>query len=235
MPGSSPLARGLRQAGHGPGARPRIIPARAGFTSGFPVGSGGVRDHPRSRGVYRLELGERGEITGSSPLARGLHAEFGGVVPRLRIIPARAGFTTAPTRTSVSGPDHPRSRGVYGPVPVEAPPLQGSSPLARGLHHHALPFVIIDRIIPARAGFTMSINSYGAPLSDHPRSRGVYAKLYLNSLYGKGSSPLARGLRALTSMSATTSRIIPARAGFTFHECDGLFVGEDHPRSRGVY
>ena len=30
--GSSPLARGLRQAGHGPGARSRIIPARAGFT-----------------------------------------------------------------------------------------------------------------------------------------------------------------------------------------------------------
>ena len=30
-----------------------------------------------------------------------------------RIIPARAGFTTASTTTMRPSPDHPRSRGVY--------------------------------------------------------------------------------------------------------------------------
>ena len=50
--GSSPLARGLRAfKAHRPG-RPRIIPARAGFTCGHRSTRGRRRDHPRSRGVY---------------------------------------------------------------------------------------------------------------------------------------------------------------------------------------
>ena len=70
--GSSPLARGLRQAGHGPGPRPRIIPARAGFTLPPPWRRRAGRDHPRSRGVY-LILRPRVRLRpGSSPLARGL-------------------------------------------------------------------------------------------------------------------------------------------------------------------
>ena len=50
--GSSPLARGLRDAGVLERVHVRIIPARAGFTI---VGAGSVydvKDHPRSRGVY---------------------------------------------------------------------------------------------------------------------------------------------------------------------------------------
>ena len=54
-----------------------------------------------------------------------------------RIIPARAGFTAASLATSVMPRDHPRSRGVYMPLPTP------------------------DRdalwIIPARAGFTVSL------------------------------------------------------------------------------
>ena len=72
--GSSPLARGLRQNTADRLGGVRIIPARAGFTRPRPWRAPGGTDHPRSRGVYRLELGERGEITGSSPLARGLPA-----------------------------------------------------------------------------------------------------------------------------------------------------------------
>ena len=70
--GSSPLARGLRGSVCVEAFQRWIIPARAGFTFGFPslrVLSG---DHPRSRGVYvhPQPWGERG--AGSSPLARGL-------------------------------------------------------------------------------------------------------------------------------------------------------------------
>ena len=50
-----------------------------------------------------------------------------------------------------------------------------------------------------------------------------------------GSSPLARGLPPPTYYATRTTRIIPARAGFTGEEeCDGV-DRRDHPRSRGVY
>ena len=74
--GSSPLARGLRRAHekHIPGDR--IIPARAGFTEKSGLTHLTMRDHPRSRGVYRM-MGILGSMwIGSSPLARGLHESF---------------------------------------------------------------------------------------------------------------------------------------------------------------
>ena len=50
-----------------------------------------------------------------------------------------------------------------------------------------------------------------------------------------GSSPLARGLLMRTFTIPTTLGIIPARAGFTLGGCRSRRLGEDHPRSRGVY
>ena len=51
-PGSSPLARGLRDLPFEAGAGRWIIPARAGFTRRRRTGCGCSWDHPRSRGVY---------------------------------------------------------------------------------------------------------------------------------------------------------------------------------------
>ena len=53
-PGSSPLARGLRPRVPALGEPRGIIPARAGFTRPHGRVRRGPRDHPRSRGVYRL-------------------------------------------------------------------------------------------------------------------------------------------------------------------------------------
>ena len=91
--GSSPLARGLRERT----ARLRriggIIPARAGFTT-FDAASEKIkRDHPRSRGVYKIKSLTDENSGGSSPLARGL-------LPEERPLDSWS-------------PDHPRSRGVY--------------------------------------------------------------------------------------------------------------------------
>ena len=48
-----------------------------------------------------------------------------------------------------------------------------------------------------------------------PRSRGVYfGDERVRGAY-QGSSPLARGLRAVLDSSEELKRIIPARAGFT--------------------
>ena len=71
----------------------------------------------------------------------------------------------------------------------------GSSPLARGLQDLAPSHGLLDRIIPARAGFTAHRPSCGGSGADHPRSRGVYVILAILMLLTEGSSPLARGLQ----------------------------------------
>ena len=215
MNGSSPLARGLPLQGLVRVALRGIIPARAGFTRVFGDQWCGERDHPRSRGVYRpREITGQKEV-GSSPLARGLltfdnfpRAEFG-------IIPARAGFTLPHRLTCRQCRDHPRSRGVYGPVSPRMISLTGSSPLARGLQRLRRNVELDSRIIPARAGFTRGAPATPTAVPDHPRSRGVYSLPEIVTVPVVGSSPLARGLLHRGPQRYRRFRIIPARAGFT--------------------
>ena len=152
--GSSPLARGLREAAAGPAGRRRIIPARAGFTFHERGYAYHPRDHPRSRGVYPPGSSRSASSVGSSPLARGLRSGARALASCEGIIPARAGFTClVPSETSGSG-DHPRSRGVYlGPADGGGC-VPGSSPLARGLRRRTMSSRGVRGIIPARAGFT---------------------------------------------------------------------------------
>ena len=194
--GSSPLARGLRPVEAAIGGQPRIIPARAGFTPARARDSRSTPDHPRSRGVYHAD-GRRVEgLDLDHPRSRGVY--FTVVVRSgtgLRIIPARAGFTsTTDWRTAASG-DHPRSRGVYAARSAAARPRGGSSPLARGLQATEDEDGLGDRIIPARAGFTRGVGQEDGGAGDHPRSRGVYGCAARRCGGGTGSSPLARGLR----------------------------------------
>ena len=152
--GSSPLARGLRRRRRSRPASVGIIPARAGFTHQVSQVSANVQDHPRSRGVYQASQIPSIVKEGSSPLARGLRPWFSAVSFALGIIPARAGFTTIAMSSTEITADHPRSRGVYRFQSRPPSFVEGSSPLARGLH---LPGVGDERgqgIIPARAGFT---------------------------------------------------------------------------------
>ena len=213
--GSSPLARGLPPSPPHSGMSGRIIPARAGFTVFRVFVSCFVWDHPRSRGVYLCVSSSPVLAVGSSPLARGLPA------PGAQCSPA--------------GEDHPRSRGVYnGRIDAESMG-GGSSPLARGLRTSYLDRRGTDRIIPARAGFTdMAVGISNLP-TDHPRSRGVYARIESSEKLKDGSSPLARGLLFHTPNYPSRGRIIPARAGFTSEDFVLALFLPDHPRSRGVY
>ena len=152
--GSSPLARGLRRGRRAWTSRAGIIPARAGFTHGpllrvshhgdHPRSRGVYvavhdsvlaheMDHPRSRGVYRGSTSLLTPLLGSSPLARGLRVPLGRAAEHVRIIPARAGFTTAAACPRRASWDHPRSRGVYHSHAPASSRAGGSSPLARGL------------------------------------------------------------------------------------------------------
>ena len=153
--------------------------------------------------------------TGSSPLARGLHCHLEGDLRDARIIPARAGFTHHWSLRYCPDWDHPRSRGVYIISSVWNFVSSGSSPLARGLRIQAARQVLVVRIIPARAGFTMTGAVTKSGNADHPRSRGVYWANTQRASNLMGSSPLARGLRRSGTSGRGARGIIPARAGFT--------------------
>ena len=235
VPGSSPLARGLRRRRPRTPGRLRIMPARAGFTGTPRPGPPSPTDHPRSRGVYRLHRLAGARRSGSSPLARGLRGHLRDDRHGRGIIPARAGFTGGCGGAGAASPDHPRSRGVY--VVAHNPPgkVFGSSPLARGLRGRSGEARLQMGIIPARAGFTM-LNLESLVLdSDHPRSRGVYGTGHDCLSRPQGSSPLARGLRQVPRPTGAWTRIIPARAGFTRSTGSDASPSQDHPRSRGVY
>ena len=132
-------------------------------------------------------------------------------------------------------PDHPRSRGVYSVRFAATSLMNGSSPLARGLHVPALEDREGIGIIPARAGFTTRKSAYRPDCKDHPRSRGVYSRPEMVLLTILGSSPLARGLHPLAIFKRGNIGIIPARAGFTDFGAARRCEYQDHPRSRGVY
>ena len=172
-------------------------------------------DHPRSRGVYTATPIVLKPELGSSPLARGLLVGDRRGSGNVRIIPARAGFTTCCCCPILALPDHPRSRGVYCTVVMIRVSFRGSSPLARGLHVEHTTFPTPARIIPARAGFT--------------------TKRLVMFVIADGSSPLARGLRCVRWSWWCVVGIIPARAGFTTPPAGGPDLPRDHPRSRGVY
>ena len=233
--GSSPLARGLRIFRVRNSTRGRIIPARAGFTRRRTRWPRETQDHPRSRGVYRIGVRQDITVKGSSPLARGLRDRIPDGRDRVRIIPARAGFTRGRSGLRSGSWDHPRSRGVYAALNSSAVISPGSSPLARGLRGTVeLPFGE-DRIIPARAGFTARRPPTRARRRDHPRSRGVYILSFRVARCSSGSSPLARGLPTDISQVFEETGIIPARAGFTRCPTASHSPFQDHPRSRGVY
>ena len=152
---------------------------------------------------------------GSSPLARGLPDRQETHETKLRIIPARAGFTFLRGKANPATKDHPRSRGVYWGDRTKRITLDGSSPLARGLLGFEQHACVLHRIIPARAGFTRSAPPRSYRRKDHPRSRGVYFIGSARRSRSTGSSPLARGLPAERNEIVGKRGIIPARAGFT--------------------
>jgi len=134
---------------------------------------------------------------------------------RLRIIPARAGFTDPKMVLIAVLRDHPRSRGVYSAMIPTCRTSMGSSPLARGLPSSTADDLRSLGIIPARAGFTLPCWTRMVSLGDHPRSRGVYTVSCRPARPWSGSSPLARGLLSAHGPGCAGVGIIPARAGFT--------------------
>ena len=193
--GSSPLARGTLLLVLADALLSRLIPARAGNTLGIAGLPASDAAHPRSRGEHPfLPLGvlapgaahprSRGEHTGklnaspvifgSSPLARGTPVARSRSWFSCRLIPARAGNTTERITFEMCAAAHPRSRGEHWRKTAIHELANGSSPLARGTQQATRLREGWGRLIPARAGNTVSLDFLWLWLAAHPRSRGEH-------------------------------------------------------------
>ena len=110
--------------------------------------------HPRSRGEHCYGVLDFAPLPGSSPLARGTPGFRSSIFSSFRLIPARAGNTSAGDGDPVPVTAHPRSRGEHVEVPLCTTGQAGSSPLARGTLRQKPHFHDYERLIPARAGNT---------------------------------------------------------------------------------
>ena len=194
------------------------------------------QDHPRSRGEYFGFRHACLKTRGSSPLSRGIHLEKSVPLLILRIIPALAGNTHFQPPGVRHTLDHPRSRGEYHASVSPANPIQGSSPLSRGILAGSRDFFKPYRIIPALAGNTYFIKFESGDLGDHPRSRGEYSLTVGADSLNEGSSPLSRGILSSLDRSKPRIGIIPALAGNTAHRhCQGSPRTGSSPLSRGIH
>ena len=132
----------------------RIIPARAGQTSGLFTVPWTSPDHPRACGANDPVRRIADELSGSSPRVRGKHRHHHRHGQPRRIIPARAGQTCLLRCWRCWLPEHPRACGanlITGSIDLG---LAGSSPRVRGKR---VTFELSRRdmrIIPARTGQT---------------------------------------------------------------------------------
>ena len=130
--GSSPHARGAREAHVAQEGPPGIIPACAGSTSQRHPLRHQTGDHPRMRGEHKVPFKVTVVDEGSSPHARGAHLAPHVHLGGQGIIPACAGSTWRAFGIRRRTRDHPRMRGEHRRPPPSCACRPGSSPHARG-------------------------------------------------------------------------------------------------------
>ena len=134
--------------------------------------------------------------TGSSPRVRGKPGRGFDMEFEHRIIPARAGQTLTCHSQSFGVPDHPRACGANEGRGSDARIGAGSSPRVRGKPRAKTCRRLEGRIIPARAGQTLTRPSDGVEGTDHPRACGANSAVFLILSMEAGSSPRVRGKRS---------------------------------------
>ncbi len=195
-------------------SRVRFIPTRAGNTRVDEIQQEPQPVHPHSRGEHDWRGGQKSNVYGSSPLARGTHQRQSIHRAGFRFIPTRAGNTPAGCAAPAVAPVHPHSRGEHSASVATMRFMTGSSPLARGTRAStAMPPASIPvhphsrgehrvtmttrqrqmRFIPTRAGNTFPPLSVIVTRAVHPHSRGEHAFKSGEKFPSPGSSPLARG------------------------------------------
>ncbi|RYP99500.1 hypothetical protein PG22506_1227 [Bifidobacterium pseudolongum subsp. globosum] len=216
------------------GGETRIIPAHAGQTAAGCARPRPRPDHPRACGANMQGFARGLSNGGSSPRMRGKQRRLllpGAVV---RIIPAHAGQTSAPTRHFPTCSDHPRACGANPWLEGTLAQVGGSSPRMRGKQAQAHELPRSGRIIPAHAGQTRAWWNARARGSDHPRACGANIRRTMSATTPNGSSPRMRGKHSSHAVDVLATRIIPAHAGQTICHMVDFQDDADHPRACGA-
>ena len=172
---------------------------------------------------------------GSSPHVRGApvryrwHDRGGG------IIPACAGSTSIPSRSTPNCRDHPRMCGEHKRRDALKVVSRGSSPHVRGAQTEVLCLGGDGGIIPACAGSTVPGNRLVGVVGDHPRMCGEHEEAPHGTVAFVGSSPHVRGALGLPILLGRGTGIIPACAGSTVCERFSHADSGDHPRMCGEH
>ena len=152
--GSSPRGRGKRRGRACKRTEQGLIPARAGKTERGDRIAAPRQAHPRAGGENWLRGGRRKGLDGSSPRGRGKLGRDGLEEATGRLIPARAGKTSASRRCASPRRAHPRAGGENGRHSMPTVRMLGSSPRGRGKLDESLDEILTRGLIPARAGKT---------------------------------------------------------------------------------
>ena len=231
--GSSPRARGTPQSRGLALFWARFIPACAG--NAYPESSSPLclTVHPRVRGERRFSPRPAARFDGSSPRARGTLAHFIRSEILARFIPACAGNANYKSSRACLGTVHPRVRGERKWRTEAREDYDGSSPRARGTRFPGHTQRAPSRFIPACAGNARAQSGSGDRAPVHPRVRGERAQVVDQIIQLVGSSPRARGTRALTLCVMNAKRFIPACAGNARSARAWCRRRAVHPRVRG--
>ena len=231
--GSSPRVRGKRLFVPCSPLPHRLIPARAGKTRAVRRGCRRRPAHPRVCGENLSSEYTETDWAGSSPRVRGKRAPESAPRPSLGLIPARAGKTPRPGQRARRGAAHPRACGENKRVNAIQSCSTGSSPRVRGKLPVSGARGRARGLIPARAGKTRGLSTYGLGVEAHPRACGENCRVGYPRASIAGSSPRVRGKRAEVMAGAYVPGLIPARAGKTTTTAGPSSAVTAHPRVCG--
>ena len=189
--------------------------------------------HPRACGENGTPLTAEEAREGSSPRVRGKLPRPDRRVRSHGLIPARAGKTPRPARSTACAWAHPRACGENAAIGSRLNFVAGSSPRVRGKHGLVPGGDEVAGLIPARAGKTAGLALRPRRPKAHPRACGENVREVSLTAIPAGSSPRVRGKRVSPSPHPPIPRLIPARAGKTpcrTPESGGLRA---HPRACG--
>ena len=191
--------------------------------------------HPRVGGEHFLACGVGEGVGGSSPRGRGTRAGQDRRGEVARVIPAWAGNTISPPRSSMPATGHPRVGGEHGLSRGAQQPGGGSSPRGRGTPGGAVGVEADHRVIPAWAGNTRQSSRGRRCRSGHPRVGGEHYVLIGYSSSLDGSSPRGRGTLTWPAPVRQGGRVIPAWAGNTGRGAVSSTTRPGHPRVGGEH
>ena len=187
------------------------------------------------RGEYVIVQTFRPVQKGSPPLAWGILNFKIGIAVKVRITPTCVGNTRREACKELVARDHPHLRGEYKQGFDLMITREGSPPLAWGIQDRFGAASVVTRITPTCVGNTKLADLYKIPTEDHPHLRGEYLSSTVVPKHGKGSPPLAWGIRSVKIDGKTLHRITPTCVGNTSRSIVCHVVWEDHPHLRGEY